>query len=159
MKVTRWLSTVATIGLALAGGIIGGAAAVGDPEIIIYRVVGARDNGSGDFSGIATGIDCTNFSGATQTVRFVARNLDSTVKANATLTIAHLETRAAVTHQIFGVIATSLSTGPLTQGTIAIAATDINIVCTAYFQEAGNVSPHGFSLRSIRFNPVPGSQE
>ena len=45
------------------------------------------------------------------------------------------------------------------QGTTAIAATSINIICTAMTVDAANPKPTGLALRGIRFAPVPGSQE
>jgi len=44
-------------------------------------------------------------------------------------------------------------------GTTAIAATSINIICTAATVDASAHTPIGVALRGIRFNPVPGSQE
>ena len=44
-------------------------------------------------------------------------------------------------------------------GTTAIAATSASIICTAATIDAANAKPDGVTLRGIRFNPVPGSQE
>jgi hypothetical protein len=52
-----------------------------------------------------------------------------------------------------------LNTGVVAQGTTAIAATSINVICTAVTLDASSPVPNGFALRGIRFNPVPGSQE
>jgi len=52
-----------------------------------------------------------------------------------------------------------LNTGAVSQGTTAIAATSINIICTAVTLDASSLVPNGFALRGVRFNPVPGSQE
>src|SRR5262245_25922279 len=82
---------------------IAGPAAMGDAEILIYRVVGVRDDGGAIFAGVATSLDCTNFSGATETVRFVARSFSGVLKANVTIQIAHLETRGVVTHHTNGI--------------------------------------------------------
>jgi hypothetical protein len=54
----------------------------------------------------------------------------------------------------------SLATGPVTQGTTAIAATTTSIICTAVTIDAANAPPtFTIPLRGIRFSPVPGSQE
>jgi 23S rRNA G2445 N2-methylase RlmL len=44
-------------------------------------------------------------------------------------------------------------------GTTAIAATSINIICTAETIDASTAVPIGVARRGIRFSPVPGSQE
>jgi len=142
-------------------GSIGGPAAIGNDEQIIYRIVGARDDGGLTLAGNrATLIDCTNFSGITETIGAVARTFDSTVVANKTLSIGHLQTRTFATHFPLGVnVDQNLATGVLNQGTIAIAATSINIVCNAVVLDPANARPIGYSLRAIRFNPVPAGQE
>src|SRR5262245_7057704 len=43
-------------------------AGVNDPEVIIYRGSGVLDTGGGSFTGNATAIHCTNFSGVTETI-------------------------------------------------------------------------------------------
>jgi len=50
-------------------------------------------------------------------------------------------------------------TGSVTQGTTAISATTTNIICTATTIEASVAYPLGVTLRGIRFNPAPGSEE
>jgi len=107
-------------------------------------------------------IDCTNFSGTTETIRAVARNANSALASNVTLTIGHLETRTFATHGfgLFGFrVDQLLATGTLSQGTIAIAATSTNIVCNAVAVDARDEKPTGYSLHVIRFNPIPGTQE
>jgi len=52
-----------------------------------------------------------------------------------------------------------LATGAVSQGTAAIAATSINIICTAMTIDASTIAPVGVALRGIRFSPVPESQE
>ena len=47
----------------------------------------------------------------------------------------------------------------INQGTLAIAATSRDIVCTALVTDAATPTPHGVALRGIRFNPATGSQE
>jgi len=134
-------------------------AATTDPEIIIYRFPGVLNNGDTDNTGIATAFHCTNFSGVTETVRIVVRAFDGTLKANAAFPINHLATFTASTHAAAIYTEVSLGTGLVSQGTAAIAATSINVICTAVTLDAASAGPSGFALRGIRFNPVPGSQE
>jgi hypothetical protein len=133
-------------------------AATSDPEVIIYRFPGVVDTiGT---SNLATTFHCTNFSGTIETTRFVARDFDGSLKANIAIPINHLGTATVSTH---GTVAYEeqalLFTGPVTQGTTAIAATSINVICTAMTIDAFSPKVIGVALRGIRFSPVPGSQE
>jgi hypothetical protein len=136
-------------------------AAASDPEVIIYRFAGVHDDGSGDGAGVATVFHCTNFSGATENLRFVTRNIFGTIATNVTASLQHLFSLAMSTHltQAYSGAGFSLSTGAVVEGTIAIAATSTNIICTAMVIDAANQKPVGIALRGIRFSPVPGSQE
>jgi hypothetical protein len=137
-----------------------GQAAVGDPELILYRFPGVTDNGGGANSGVATVFHCTNFSGVAEHIRFVTRRFDGFLLNNSVLIVDHLRTFTAATHPatMFGNEG-FLNTGPVLQGTTAIAATSINVICTAMIVDAASPTPVGVSLRGIRFNPAPGSQE
>src|SRR5262245_23367599 len=73
-------------------------AAQSDPEVIIYRFPGVLDNGGGTFAGVATLFICTNFSGVTETIRFVTRSSGGGLLTNTTLFIDHLQTKKAATH-------------------------------------------------------------
>src|SRR3954451_5269262 len=87
------------VSAALAIGIAAPAVAgTSDPEVIIYRFPGVRDDAAGSFTGVATVFHCTNFSGATETIRFVTRGTGGDLKTNSTLAIIHLATKTAVTH-------------------------------------------------------------
>ena len=136
-------------------------AAITDPEVIIYRFPGVSDNGGAENVGIATAFHCTNFSGATETMRFVTRGSSGGLITNLTHSIAHLQTITAVTHVNAAYPHDlSLSTGGgASPGTTAIAATSVNIVCTAMTIDAAATKPIGVALRGIRFSPAPGSQE
>jgi hypothetical protein len=138
-------------------------AGVNDPEIIIYRFPGVLDNGGAFNAGVATVFHCTNFSGENEIVRFVVRNFDGQIMANSAVTIGHLRTRTQSTHNTNAyfdeVLNNGLGTGLVNQGTTAIAATSINVICTAMTIDASTVAPVGAALRGIRFAPVPGSQE
>jgi len=134
-------------------------AAQTDPEVILYRFPWVRDNG-GNAEGIATVFSCTNFSGATETIRFVTRRFDTTLVGNTTVTIMHLGTIAVVTHPPLAIgFNASLNTGVVDPATTAIAATSTNIICTATVVDAANGAANGVALRGVRFSPVPGSQE
>ena len=135
-------------------------AGINDPEVIIYRFPGVTDDGGGVNTGVATVFHCTNFSGATENIRFVTRNLIGGLVQNDVVSIAHLATSTAGTHQTraYGTNL-NLTTGPVFQGTTAIAATSINMICTAETIDASTAVPVGVARRGIRFSPVPGSQE
>jgi len=109
------------------------AAAVGDPELILYRVSGINANGG------TTELVCTPFSGVSETIRFVTRDANANLVDNQAFSIPHLATKLFI------------SSSP-SVGTAAVAATSVNVVCSA-----GVVG--GLSLHLIRFNPIPGTQE
>jgi len=136
-----------------------GHAATTDPEVIIYRFPGVRDDGSANFFGTATLFHCTNFSGAAETIRFVTRDNLGGLLNNTSMTIQHLGTVTLSTHGVASFVNFTVNTGAVGQGTTAVAATSINIICTAMIIDAANSKPVGVSLRGIRFNPIPGAQE
>jgi len=161
MSAIRSTTAIAAViaGLSLAT-ILPAAAATTDPEVVIYRFPGVLDDGTAGQTGVATSFHCTNFSGAVENIRIVVRNFDGTLKTNVAFPIGHLATKTASTHS--SVLYTEdqvFNTGALNQGTAAIAATSVNIICTAVTISASSSQPTGFALRGIRFNPVPGSQE
>ena len=135
-------------------------AATTDPEVIIYRFPGVRDDGNNDNVGVATVFHCTNFSGVTETIRFVTRGPVGQLLTNLAFVLSHLQTGTFSTHNTIAYsFDASLNTGSVTQGTTAIAATSINIICTAETIDASSAVPIGIARRGIRFSPVPGSQE
>jgi len=154
MKAGHWI--IAAAALACAEPVQAG---LNDPETLIYRVPAVYDDGGGSFAGEATLFSCTNFSGVTENIRFVTRDFDGTLKTNHVFTVNHLTTRNAGTHPIANISANTLDTGFVSGGTTAIAATSINIICTAMIIDATGALTHGVALRGIRFNPAPGSQE
>jgi len=152
-------SMIAALGLALVLSAPADAA-LNDPEVIIYRFPGVRDDGSAANVGVATVFHCTNFSGVTESVRFVTRTPLGALVINANFAINHLQTMTTSTHSTAAYGGGSLSPGTaLTSGTMAIAATSMNIVCTAMTIDASAAVPTGVALHGIRFSPVPGSQE
>jgi len=134
-------------------------AATTDPEITIYRFPGVLDDGSAPFAGIATVFHCTNFSGAWENIRFVTRGNSGELLTNNALSINHLMTTSVATHTTRAYAGSNIGTGLMLQGSMAIAATSINIICTAMTVDAANAKPDGVALRGIRFSPAPGSQE
>ena len=134
-------------------------AATTDPEVIIYRVSGVVDTGGGGGTGIATAFACSNFSGVPETVRFVVRGPTAALLANAPFTVAHLNTITVTTRAVAMYVEEILNTSLVNLGTAAIAATSVNVTCTAMQVNAEIVSPVGIALHMTRFNPVPGTQE
>jgi len=161
MKIVRLLTAVAGIASVLSLQAPEQAlGAQGDPELILYRFPGVFDNGIGAGFGVATVFHCTNFSGVTETMRIVIRDIFAGVVANFPASLPHLRTLTFTTHAVSLYSSqTVLLTGPVSSGTAAIAATSTSVVCTAMTIDAAASSPQGIALHGIRFNPVPGSQE
>jgi len=155
---TMIVSAALAIGMAAPA-----SAAQSDPEVIIYRFPGVRDDGNGTNLGVATVVHCMNFSGATENIRFVVRTNNSTLVRNVAIPIVHLQTVTGATHNAVAyeedVFLNNGTSTLIDQGSVAIAATTIDIVCTAMTIDASTAAPVGVSLRGIRFSPVPGSQE
>jgi hypothetical protein len=155
MKAINWIIAAAALAFVQPA-----QAAQTDPEVIIYRFPGVTDNGGPAFTGVATVFHCTNFSGVTETIRFVTRTPGGFLLQNNTVNIGHLATRTAATHDTVAYgEELNLLTGFVAQGTTAIATTSINIICTAETIDASTAAPVGVARRGIRFSPVPGSQE
>ena len=95
----------------------------------------------------------------TENIRFVTRTNQGALAQNFFFPISHLQTQSLGTHNAHVYNEGNLGTGLVEQGTTAIAATSINIICTAMTIDATTHAPVGVALRGIRFSPVPGSQE
>ncbi len=159
MKVVHWMTIVAGIAFVLPAQ---APAAIGDPELVMYRFPGVRDTGESADVGVATAFHCTNYSGVQESIRIVVRAFDASLLGNVAVPIDHLATITALTHPAVIYIEDTvlLPVGVIVdQGTAAIAATSPSIVCTAMTVDAASASPIGIPLHGIRFNPVPGSQE
>jgi len=154
MKAIHWIIAVAAFVFAEPV-----QAGVNDPEIIIYRFPGVVDIGGGANTASATVFHCTNFSGVTENIRLVTRGSDGVILSNVANIIDHLNTKTFATKFVASYFEISLNTGAVVQGTTAIAATSINVTCTAMSIDAASFVPIGVALRGIRFNPIPGSQE
>jgi hypothetical protein len=158
MKTIQWLVVSAALAIGMATPAL---AATSDPEVIIYRFPGVRDDVSGSDLGVATVFHCTSFSGETETIRFVVRQFQTSLVSNTALPINHLATLTVSTH-LTAAYNPETSLAPFAapvQGSAAIAATSTSIICTAMTIDAANPKPTGVALRGIRFSPVPGSQE
>jgi len=156
--------SLAVMSAALAlGTAVSASAGVDDPEVLIYRFNGVRAILGSPATG--TIFHCTNFSGATEIIRFVTRTESGAIAGNQTLNISHLQTVAAsfagITSYHSDLFLTIANGDLAIQGTTAIAATSANMFCTAMVMESNSNQfvPVGIALRGIRFAPVPGSQE
>jgi len=152
MTSLRCMIAVATLAFTLPA-----QAGVNDPEVLIYRVSGVLDDGVAN--GAATSFHCTNFSGVNETVRIVIRDNNSTLKSNQPLTIAHLRTVTASTKDTVIYFDVDMASGAVQQGTAAIAATSVNVTCTAMQVLPQGVLPQGIALHMTRFSPIAGTQE
>src|SRR5262249_56625625 len=109
---------------------------------------------------LATSFHCTNFSGVDENVRVVVRSPVGTLRANVAAPISHLNTIIWSTHDVFiygGEVL--LPTGILGGGTAAIAATSVNVTCTAMEVQSNVTNAVGIALHMTRFNPIPATQE
>ena len=159
MKGTRSFFAIIAIALGMAAPAWAG---LNDPEVIIYRFPGLKDDGGADNVGVATVFNCTNFSGAFENIRFVGRNEVGGLLNNTLVQFfAHLASLAVTSHVVaaYSGFVPKLNTQAVSSGTVAIAATSTNIICTAMIIDAANPKPVGVALRGIRFSPVPGSEE
>src|SRR3954463_8790518 len=93
----KTISAIGCVAAIVVGMAAPASAATTDPEVIIYRFPGVRDNGGGGRH-IVKAFFCTNFSGASETIRFVTRTDLGTLLTNQTTIIPHLQTTTAVTH-------------------------------------------------------------
>src|SRR3954462_1939746 len=84
MKAIHWIIAAAALSFLQPA-----QAATTDPEVIIYRFPGVKDDGGSGLNGVATVFHCTNFSGATENIRFVTRTFDATIKNNDVAAVDH----------------------------------------------------------------------
>jgi hypothetical protein len=151
MKSLRRMIAVAAVGF-----IMPAQAGIADPEVIIYRVSGVVDDAGGNAR--ATSIHCTNFSGVDENIRFVVRGPNAALLANGVFTVPHLNTVTVSTKDTPQYLDFALNTGPVQQGTAAIAATSINVTCTAMQVQPASI-PEGIALHMTRFSPIANTQE
>src|SRR5262249_54812402 len=134
-------------------------AGISDPEVIFYRFPGVYDDGDLTNASVAASFHGTNLTGTRENLRIVVHDALGVLKANFQAPVDHLTTLTLSTHNTRLYSDGTLSTGAVTQGTAAIAATSVNIICTALTLDAASATMSGAALRGIRFSPVPGSQE
>src|SRR5262245_34013182 len=151
MKAIHWITAAAA--LACTEPV---QAAVSDPEVIIYRFPGVKDDGGAAAVGVATAFICTNFSGVTESIRLVTRQANGVLLTNVPFNIAHLDTHTFTTHVTSPFSQFILNTGIVIQGTTAIAATSINIICTANGHRCGESETHGRSVARHQVQPRSG---
>jgi hypothetical protein len=155
MKAIHW--TTAAVAFVFAEPVQAG---INDPEVIIYRFSGVRDDGGVTNAGVATVFHCTNFSGQLENIRLVTRDTIGALRSNNLLPVDHLHTLTVMTHRPLAYPGgANVATGGIVQGTAAIAATSINIICTAETIDASTAAPVGVARHGIRFSPIPGTQE
>jgi hypothetical protein len=80
MKAIQSLAVSAAVAI---GMVVPASAAQTDPEVIIYRFPGVRDNNGASNTGLATVFHCTNFSGVTENIRFVTRDFEGFLLSNS----------------------------------------------------------------------------
>jgi len=128
---------------------------------LIYSASGVLDNGGASGTGVATTIMCTNWTGASQAIRFLIRRYSGLTAANATSNIPGLYTYTVSTHNTVAFFEdTQLSPGTsIDPGSLRIFATTPNVSCTAMVIDAGAAAPHGIDLHLVRHNVWPNTQE
>ena len=127
----------------------------------IYVASGVTDNNAAAQLGVATSIHCTNWTAATQQLRFLIRNFDGGIKSNTTQPLVSLGTFTASTHYTAAYVENAhLSPFQgISQGSLRIFATAAQITCTAQVIDASSITPLGVPLHLVRHNAWPGSQE
>jgi hypothetical protein len=127
---------------------------------IIYRASGVTDDGQGEEVGIATAFHCTNFSNKKVRIKFLLRGRDGALVSAKFGEILPKATYIATTHdtQIFG-SDVFLSEGISFEGSIQIAATHPNVLCSAMIVDATTDETMGMNLPMVRYNPAPGTTE
>ena len=84
---------VAPIALAAAS-----ALADSGPQQVLYIFPGATDDGGSAGAGRATVVHCFSFSPTSETIQYVVRNWDGSIRANTTFAMSQFHTVTAVTH-------------------------------------------------------------
>src|SRR5204863_9955625 len=121
---------------------------------------GARDNGGGAGTGVATSIHCTSLSDVMETLRYVVKNFDSSTKADLMINVGADQTRTASTHDtVLYAEDLILNTGVVNQGSIRVSSTSSNVFCTAQVLDAAAAVPAGIDLHMIRFSPIVNAEE
>ena len=128
----------------------------------IYIVPGVLDSGDAANVGVATAFQCSNVSGVTTSIRFLALSETGAVLGSVTVpSVLHGATIEVSTH----------FTDPYTNETALISGTVLNtgvvnieslqsaVFCTAAIIDASIANPDGVTPHIIRVNPDPGAVE
>ena len=126
----------------------------------IYVGTGAFDDGSPTNTGTATLISCSNVSGLTANVRILVLNSGGGIEAQQTFNaVATGTSLTAGTHQTQPIFESDLETGALSGGTINIESTQSGVFCTAIIMNAAGPVEDAVTLRLVRVNAHPGTEE
>jgi hypothetical protein len=138
-----------------------GPPSITSPIMLIYRVPGVSDDGSGDFVGNATSFHCTNLSDVAETLVIIVHKFDGTIASNLSFTVPSANTFTASTHNtsIFNEDSIMSSGTVINQGYAAIGASTTEFVCSAMIVDASASNPIGISLHMLRYNASTGTQE
>jgi hypothetical protein len=134
-------------------------AATTDPEVIIYRFPGVRDNGWLRWCRGRHGVSLHQLQRSDRKHSAGDTGLGRRSQIEFHFAPGSSQYHTFSTHGNHAYTGLIMNTGVVQQGTTAIAATSINIICTAMTIDASTDSPVGVALRGIRFSPIPGSQE
>ena len=152
-----------TAAIALAAALAQPASAITFPSLTtIYIITGAKDSGTGNTIGTATAMQCTNVSGVTTSIRFVALSTTGAV-LNAVIVndVVHGRTVEVSTHGTAAYASEELLIPgtPLDSGAVNIEALQSAVFCTAAIIDAAAARPDGITPHIIRVNPHPGTVE
>ena len=124
----------------------------------IYIFSGVRDDGGAGNTGIASSISCTNVSGLTAGMRFLALQANGSVAAVSTLDLTHGQTTVISTHGTVLFADAALPTGAI-QGSVNVESTQSGVFCSAAIVDADATPEFSFPLHAVRVNPHPGTVE
>ena len=150
---------LATVWTAVAAAIAQPASAITFPSLTtIYIVSGVRDDGGAGNAGIATSISCTNVSGLTAGMRFLALLGNGSVAVVSTFDLGHGQTIVVSTHGTVLFADAQLPTGMI-QGSVNIESTQSGVFCGAAIVDADAAPDFTLPLPAVRVNPHPGTVE
>lgn len=127
-----------------------------------YQFVGVLNSQTGAQTGSATVFVCTNYSDTTISLRFLMRNWDGRLQVDQTFTVNQKRTYTFSTKDTVAYDEDSnagLNTTSTNQGSMVIAASDAEVLCSGYVVNAGSSQATGISLLPRRFSAMPDSME
>jgi hypothetical protein len=126
----------------------------------IYVGTGAFDDGGADDTGTATVITCSNVSGLTANVRILILDGAGFIEGQQIFNnIANGTSLTGATHATQPLFESDLSTGAFGSGTINIESTQSGVFCTAIIMNAAGPVESAVTLRLVRVNAHPGTEE